>query len=102
MYSIKIDSNHKASSNFKIRVRVEDFGGEKNYTDWSDYYFYSYSTQKRIVLDTIGDRLVSKSSMQNSTLIANHDNLKVQIATIGIMLSCITMVCLIFCLRSNN
>ena len=103
IYSFKIDSSQLVgNTSIKIRAHVEDFSGEKHYTDWSDYYFYSYTTQRRIFLNSIADHLVSKSSMQNTTLIANHENIKIQLASIGIALSCLTMLFLVLCLRKSN
>ena len=99
-YSFKLDRS-ESSISFKLRVRIEDYGEKKAYTDWSDYNHYSQSTQKRVFLDSLGNNLVSKASFESAVVTAQQDNLKVKLATVGIILCCFTMLCLILCLRKS-
>ena len=98
-YSFSLSSNQDLSTVFmKVKVKLVD-DDNKNTTDWSDEYSYSFSTQKRVLLDTVGSTLVSSSSIKSGAMLSNQDHLKKQIAIIGIGLCSLTMICLVISLR---
>ena len=98
-YSFSLSSNQDLSTVFmKAKVKLVD-DDNKYTTDWSDEYSYSFSTQKRVLLDTVGSTLVSSSSIKSGAMLSNQDHLKKQIAIIGIGLCSLTMICLVISLR---
>lgn len=98
-YSFSLSSNQDLSTVFmKVKVKLVD-DDNKYTTDWSDEYSYSFSTQKRVLLDTVGSTLVSSSSIKSGAMLSNQDHLKKQIAIIGIGLCSLTMICLVISLR---
>lgn len=98
-YSFHLSSNQNLSTVYmKLKVKIEDKNGKVK-TNWSDEYSYSFSTQKRVLLDTVGNTLVSSSSIQSGVMLSSQDNLKRQIAMIGIGLCSLTMICLVISLR---
>lgn len=98
-YSFSLSSNQDLSTVF-MKVKVKLVNDDNKYTtDWSDEYSYSFSTQKRVLLDTVGSTLVSSSSIKSGAMLSNQDHLKKQIAIIGIGLCSLTMICLVISLR---